>query len=380
MTSQRFPTASASSPRRSSRCDRSRSASSSAWARATSGRPRPASRISSSTCVFKGSERYDQVEIAEGLRPPRVRAQRVHDARVDRLPRARARRAPAAGARRDVRHGRAALFEDDALESEREVVLEEIAMIEDDPSDLVHDLSARCVFGEHELGRPVIGSAATVRGLTNAGIAEYHASRYGAGNVVVAAAGNIEHDAFCAPRRRAPEAERGDARRSAGSDLLEAGRRSSSHATPSSTTWCSRRPGSAATTSAASRWRCSITCSAARPPRGSSRRSASSAAWPTASTATRRATTMRARSASTSARAARTWGSASRSHVRRSPTWARAVSRRTSSSAPRRASRAACCWRSNRRRRACRGSAAPCSAAARSSRSTRLPAHRCGHP
>ena len=44
-------------------------------------------------------------------------------------------------------------------------------MIEDDPSDLVHDLAARCVFGEHELGRPVIGSAATVRGLTNAGIA-----------------------------------------------------------------------------------------------------------------------------------------------------------------------------------------------------------------
>ena len=45
-------------------------------------------------------------------------------------------------------------FEAEALESEREVVLEEIAMIEDDPSDLVHDLAARCVFGEHELGRP----------------------------------------------------------------------------------------------------------------------------------------------------------------------------------------------------------------------------------
>ena len=71
-------------------------------------------------------------------------------------------------------------------------------MIEDDPSDLVHDLAARCVFGEHELGRPVIGSAATVRALSNADVAGYHARRYGAGNVVVAAAGNIEHDAFCA--------------------------------------------------------------------------------------------------------------------------------------------------------------------------------------
>jgi predicted Zn-dependent peptidase len=58
-------------------------------------------------------------------------------------------------------------------------------------------VAARCVFGEHELGRPVIGSADTVRGLTNTGIAEYHASRYGAANMVVAAAGNIAHDAFC---------------------------------------------------------------------------------------------------------------------------------------------------------------------------------------
>jgi predicted Zn-dependent peptidase len=89
-------------------------------------------------------------------------------------------------------------FEADALESEREVVLEEIAMIEDDPSDLVHDVAARCVFGQHELGRPVIGSAATVRALANSDIAAYHASRYGAGNVVVAAAGNVEHDDFTA--------------------------------------------------------------------------------------------------------------------------------------------------------------------------------------
>jgi predicted Zn-dependent peptidase len=148
--------------------------------------------------VFKGSERYDQVEIARvsdrlgsELNAFTTRESTVFHVRVldEHLPLAL-----------DVMCDMTAkpLFEDDALESEREVVLEEIAMIEDDPSDLVHDLSARCVFGEHELGRPVIGSAETVRGLTNAGIADYHASRYGAGNVVVAAAGNIEHDAFCA--------------------------------------------------------------------------------------------------------------------------------------------------------------------------------------
>jgi len=146
--------------------------------------------------LFKGSERYDQVEIARvsdrlgsELNAFTTRESTVVHVRVldEHLPLAL-----------DVMCDMAASprFEAEALESEREVVLEEIAMIEDDPSDLVHDLSARCVFGEHELGRPVIGSAATVRGLTNAGIASYHASRYGAGNVVVAAAGNLEHGAF----------------------------------------------------------------------------------------------------------------------------------------------------------------------------------------
>ena len=148
--------------------------------------------------VFKGSERYDQMEIARvsdrlgsELNAFTTRESTVFHVRVldEHLPLAL-----------DVMCDMAAkpLFEDEALESEREVVLEEIAMIEDDPSDLVHDVAARCVFGEHELGRPVIGSAETVRGLTNAGIAEYHAGRYGAANMVVAAAGNIEHDAFCA--------------------------------------------------------------------------------------------------------------------------------------------------------------------------------------
>ncbi len=148
--------------------------------------------------LFKGSERFDQVEIARvsdrlgsELNAFTTRESTVVHVRVldEHVPLAL-----------DVMCDMAARprFESEALESEREVVLEEIAMIEDDPSDLVHDLAARCVFGGHELGRPVIGSAATVRELTNAGVAAYHASRYGAGNVVVAAAGHIEHDAFCA--------------------------------------------------------------------------------------------------------------------------------------------------------------------------------------
>jgi predicted Zn-dependent peptidase len=146
--------------------------------------------------LFKGGERFDQVEIARvsdrlgsELNAFTTRESTVVHVRVldEHLPLAL-----------DVMSDMAARprFEEDALESEREVVLEEIAMIEDDPSDLVHDLAARCVFGQHELGRPVIGSAATVRALSNADVRSYHASRYGAGNIVVAAAGNVEHDTF----------------------------------------------------------------------------------------------------------------------------------------------------------------------------------------
>jgi predicted Zn-dependent peptidase len=146
--------------------------------------------------LFKGSERYDQMEIARvsdrlgsELNAYTTRESTVVHVRVldEHLPLAL-----------DVMCDMAAhpRFEPDALESEREVVLEEIAMIEDDPSDLVHDLAARCVFGQHELGRPVIGTAATVRALGNGDIRAYHAKRYGAGNVVVAAAGNVEHEAF----------------------------------------------------------------------------------------------------------------------------------------------------------------------------------------
>jgi predicted Zn-dependent peptidase len=173
--------------------------------------------------LFKGSERYDQMAIARvsdrlgsELNAFTTRESTVVHVRVldEHLPLAL-----------DVMCDMAARprFEAEALESEREVVLEEIAMIEDDPSDLVHDVAARCVFGQHELGRPVIGSAATVRGLANADIAAYHASRYGAGNVVIAAAGNVEHDAFCA--LVAERLQLGEATRAVRSTPLVAGGR-----------------------------------------------------------------------------------------------------------------------------------------------------------
>ena len=80
------------------------------------------------------------------------------------------------------------------VDSERQVVIEEIAMYEDEPSDKVHDVLADAVFGEHPLGRPIIGTAEVVGSVPVPQIAEYHDSRYVGSNLVVAAAGNLDHD------------------------------------------------------------------------------------------------------------------------------------------------------------------------------------------
>jgi predicted Zn-dependent peptidase len=79
------------------------------------------------------------------------------------------------------------------IDSEREVVLEEIAMVEDAPQDLVHDLLSSAVFADHPLGRPVIGRAEVISSISRRSIAAYHRRAYVAGNVVLAAAGNLQH-------------------------------------------------------------------------------------------------------------------------------------------------------------------------------------------
>jgi predicted Zn-dependent peptidase len=80
------------------------------------------------------------------------------------------------------------------LEAEREVVLEEIAMYEDDPQDKVFDLLGEAVFGEHPLGRAVIGRADVVRAVDCEQLRAFHAERYVPGNVVIGAAGSVDHD------------------------------------------------------------------------------------------------------------------------------------------------------------------------------------------
>jgi predicted Zn-dependent peptidase len=80
------------------------------------------------------------------------------------------------------------------IDSERQVVIEEIAMYEDEPSDKVHDVLAAAVFGDHPLGRPIIGRADVISSVPVPDIAAYHDARYVPANVVVAAAGNVDHE------------------------------------------------------------------------------------------------------------------------------------------------------------------------------------------
>jgi predicted Zn-dependent peptidase len=86
----------------------------------------------------------------------------------------------------------------ESLQAEREVVLEEIAMYEDDPQDRVFDLLGQAVFGSHPLGRPVIGTVEVVGTLTREQLRAFHDARYAPARTVIAAAGSVDHDALVA--------------------------------------------------------------------------------------------------------------------------------------------------------------------------------------
>jgi predicted Zn-dependent peptidase len=88
------------------------------------------------------------------------------------------------------------------VDPEREVVLEEIAMYEDDPQDTVFDVLGEAIFGSHPLGRPIIGRAPVIRDTPVDAIAAFHARRYVPGSVVVAAAGSIDHEEIVALAER----------------------------------------------------------------------------------------------------------------------------------------------------------------------------------
>ncbi len=80
------------------------------------------------------------------------------------------------------------------VELERDVVLEEIAMRDDDPEDALADLFLTALFGDHPVGRPVIGSPKSVASMTRAQLHSFHVRRYTPERMVVAVAGNVDHD------------------------------------------------------------------------------------------------------------------------------------------------------------------------------------------
>ncbi len=141
--------------------------------------------------LFRGSSRYDAVQIAEIFdamggelnaatsRETTVLYTRIPDDRLER----------ALDVMVDMVF--APTFTD--LDAEREVVLEEIAMVDDNPQDLVHDLAGEALFGAHPLGRPVIGRAEVISGVSRRALRGYHRAAYVGSNVVLAAAGNVDH-------------------------------------------------------------------------------------------------------------------------------------------------------------------------------------------
>jgi predicted Zn-dependent peptidase len=146
--------------------------------------------------LFKGTRAYTAQEIAE-----------IFDGLGGELNAATSRESTVVYARVPDRHLETALdvmadmvfspkFVD--VDAEREVVLEEIAMVEDTPQDLVHDLLAEAVFAGDPLGRPVIGRADVISSVSRRALASYHRGMYTAGNIVLGAAGNLEHERLLA--------------------------------------------------------------------------------------------------------------------------------------------------------------------------------------
>ncbi|HSZ43675.1 MAG TPA: pitrilysin family protein, partial [Trebonia sp.] len=84
------------------------------------------------------------------------------------------------------------------VDAERGVVLEEIAMNEDDPTDTVHEAFTTQLFGDTPLGRPILGTVESINGITRDQINEHYVARYTPPHLVIAAAGNLDHDAVVA--------------------------------------------------------------------------------------------------------------------------------------------------------------------------------------
>ncbi len=92
------------------------------------------------------------------------------------------------------------------VEAERDVILEEIAMHDDEPGDAVHDLFNEAMYPEHALGRSILGGVRSISTLSRTAIYGYYKRRYRPRNLVISAAGNIDHATLVKQVRRAFDA------------------------------------------------------------------------------------------------------------------------------------------------------------------------------
>jgi len=90
-----------------------------------------------------------------------------------------------------------ALLDEGEFASERQVILEELAMTEDDPGDVAHERFSGQIFGAHPLGRPIGGTPQTIEAVPRAAVYEHYQRTYTPAELVVTAAGGVDHDALC---------------------------------------------------------------------------------------------------------------------------------------------------------------------------------------
>jgi predicted Zn-dependent peptidase len=94
-------------------------------------------------------------------------------------------------------------FAPEDVEKEQTVILEEIKMVEDAPDDLVHEMFSQRFWAQHPLGRPILGTPDTVGSFSSPQLREYFSRTYVAPNLILAAAGNLDHDGLRALVERA---------------------------------------------------------------------------------------------------------------------------------------------------------------------------------
>jgi len=94
------------------------------------------------------------------------------------------------------------VLDPDEFENERGVILEELAMADDDPTDVANERLYEVVFGEHPLGRPIGGSAKTINAVSRDAVWDHYQQNYRAQDLVITVAGAVEHDAVVAQVQR----------------------------------------------------------------------------------------------------------------------------------------------------------------------------------